>query len=144
MASSPGLNADPLPMLQLQEADCSKALEKPSSPGLLPTMYSPPLGIDSHTVCIPSPYTDSSHDYNHGHGPLTFYGPSMLSYTRPPITDSPTPLCPPLSPSAFWSSHSHHNVPPLTLHCTQPLVYSEPGPHPAWLNPKTHSINPNR
>ncbi|XP_024857992.1 estrogen receptor 2b isoform X1 [Kryptolebias marmoratus] len=143
MASSPGLNAEPLPMLQLQEAYSSKPSERPTSPGLLPTMYSPPLGIDSHTVCIPSPYTDSSHDYNHGHGPLTFYGPSVLSYSRPPITDSPTSLCPPRSPSAFWSSHSHHNVPSLTLHCTQPLVYSEPGPHPAWLNPKAHSINPN-
>ncbi|XP_072220850.1 estrogen receptor 2b isoform X1 [Leuresthes tenuis] len=142
MASSPGLNAEPLPLLQLQEVDSSKASERPTSPGLLPTMYSPPLSMDSHTVCIPSPYTDSSHDYNHGHGPFTFYSPSVLSYTRPPITDSPSSLCPPLSPSAFWPSHNHHNIPSLTLHCTQPLLYNESNQHAPWLEPKAHS-NPN-
>ncbi|MEQ2205623.1 Estrogen receptor beta [Xenoophorus captivus] len=142
MASSPGLSVDPLPVLQLQEADSSKASERSTSPGLLPTMYSPPMGIESHTVCIPSPYTDSSHDY-HGHGPLTFYSPSVLSYTRAPITDSPSTMCPPLSPSAFWPSHNHHNLPSLTLHCTQPLVYSEPNPHAPWLESKPHGVNPN-
>uniref|UniRef100_A0A8C6P713 Estrogen receptor 2b n=1 Tax=Nothobranchius furzeri TaxID=105023 RepID=A0A8C6P713_NOTFU len=141
MASSPGLTADPLPMLQLQEVDSSKAAERPASPGLVPTMYSPPLGIDGHAVCIPSPYTDSNHDYNHG--PLAFYGPSVLGYTRSPITDSPSSLCPPISPSAFWTSHGHHNLPSLTLHCTQPLVYNEPSAHSHWLNPKAHGINPN-
>ncbi|XP_069580482.1 estrogen receptor beta-like [Brachyistius frenatus] len=140
MASPPGLDADQLPLLQLEEVDSSKVSEGPSSPGLLPTMYSSPL--DGHTVCIPSPYTDSSHDYNHGHGPLTFYSPSMLSYTRPPVTDSPSALCPPPSPSAFWPSHSHPNVPSLSLHCTQPLIYNEPSPHPPWLESKPHSINP--
>ncbi|XP_008287683.1 estrogen receptor beta-like [Stegastes partitus] len=131
MASSPLLDADPLPLLQLQEVDSSKAPERPSSPGLLPAMYSPPLGVDGHTVCIPSPYTDSSHDFSHG--PLTFYSPSMLGYSRPTISDSPASLCAPLSPSAFWPSHAHPSVPQLTLHCTQPLVYNEPGPHAPWL-----------
>uniref|UniRef100_A0A3Q4NA78 Estrogen receptor 2b n=1 Tax=Neolamprologus brichardi TaxID=32507 RepID=A0A3Q4NA78_NEOBR len=142
MTSSPALDANPLPLLQLEEVDSSKATERMSSPGLLPAMYSPPVGMDSHTVCIPSPYTDSNHEYNHGHGPLTFYSPSMLSYTRSPITDSPSSLCPPLSPSAFWPSHTHHNVPSLTLHCTQPLVYNEDSPHAPWLDPKVHSISP--
>ncbi|XP_026008538.1 estrogen receptor 2b isoform X1 [Astatotilapia calliptera] len=142
MTSSPALDANPLPLLQLEEVDSSKATERVSSPGLLPAMYSPPVGMDSHTICIPSPYTDSNHDYNHGHGPFTFYSPSMLSYTRSPITDSPSSLCPPLSPSAFWPSHTHHNVPSLTLHCTQPLVYNEPSPHAPWLDPKVHSISP--
>ncbi|XP_029282700.1 estrogen receptor 2b isoform X1 [Cottoperca gobio] len=141
MDSSPGLDADTLPLLQLQEVDSSKSSERPSSPGILSAVYSPPLGMDSHTVCIPSPYTDSSHEYNHSHGPLTFYSPSVMSYARPPITDSPSSLCPPLSPSAFWPSHSHSNIPSLTLRCPQPLVYNEPSPHAPWLEPKPHSIN---
>lgn len=146
MASSPGLDTHPLPLLQLEEVDSSKASERPGSPGLLPGAYSPPLGMDSHTVCIPSPYTDSSHEYNHGHGhgPLTFYSPSVLSYARPPMTDSPSSLCPSLSPSAFWPSHSHPNVPSMTLHCPQPLVYTEPSPHAPWLESKAHSINASR
>ncbi|XP_033497701.1 estrogen receptor 2b [Epinephelus lanceolatus] len=137
MASSPELDADSLPLLQLQEVDSSKSSERPSSPG----MYSTSVGMDSHTICIPSPYKNSSHEYNHGHGPLTFYSPSVLSYARPPITDSPSSLCPTLSPSAFWPSHSHPNMPSLTLRCPQPLVYNEPSPHATWLEPKTHSIN---
>uniref|UniRef100_UPI0037E787D6 estrogen receptor 2b isoform X2 n=1 Tax=Semicossyphus pulcher TaxID=241346 RepID=UPI0037E787D6 len=128
MASSPGLDADPLPLLQLQEVDSSK-------------VYSPPRGMDSHTVYIPSPYTDSSHEYNHGHGPLTFYSPSVLSYARPSVTDSPSSLCAPLSPSAFWPPHSHPNMPSLALRCPQPLVYNEPSLHAPWLEPKSHSIN---
>nr|ASA40272.1 estrogen receptor beta 2 [Channa punctata] len=142
MASSPGLDPDPLPVLQLQEGDSCKASERRSSPGLLPTMYSPPLGMDNHTVCIPSPYADSSHEYNHGHAPLTFYSPPVLGYTRPSLGDGQSSLCPPLSPSAFWPSHSHTNVPSLTLRCPQPLVYNEPSPHAPWLEPKAHSITP--
>ncbi|XP_032404023.1 estrogen receptor 2b isoform X2 [Xiphophorus hellerii] len=142
MASSPGLSVDPLLMLQLHDEDYSKASGRPTSPVLLPTMYSPPMGIESHTVCIPSPYTDSSHDY-HGHPPLTFYSPSVLSYTRAPITDSPSSMCPPLSPPSFWPSHNHHSIPSLTLHCTQPLVYNEPNPQGPWLESKSHGMNPN-
>ncbi|KAM6917526.1 estrogen receptor 2b isoform 1-T4 [Lycodopsis pacificus] len=140
MASSPRLDADPLPLLQLQEVDSSKSSERPSSCVLLPAVYSPSLGMDSQTVCIPSPYTDSSHEYNHGHGPLTFYSPSVLSYARPPITDSPSSLCSPLSPSAFWPSSSHPNMPSMTLRCPQPLVYNEPSTHAPWLEAKSHSL----
>ncbi|XP_026194971.1 estrogen receptor 2b [Anabas testudineus] len=143
MASSPELDPDPLPLLQLQEVDSSKASERPGSRGLLPTAYSPPLGMDNHTVCIPSPYTDSGHEYNNGHASLNFYSPPVLSYTRPPMSDSQSSLCPPLSPSAFWPSHhSHTNVPSLSLRCPQPLVYNEPSPHVPWLEPKHHSMNP--
>uniref|UniRef100_A0A665X8P9 Estrogen receptor beta-like n=1 Tax=Echeneis naucrates TaxID=173247 RepID=A0A665X8P9_ECHNA len=141
MASSPGLDVDHLPLLQFHEVDSSKTSEKPSSPRLLPAVYSPTLGGGSHAVCIPSLYTDSSHEY--GHGPLTFYGPPVLSHGRQPAADSQPSLCPPLSPSAFWPSPSHANVPSLTLRCPQPLVYGEPGSHVAWLEPKGHSIPPN-
>uniref|UniRef100_A0A673AAU5 Estrogen receptor 2b n=1 Tax=Sphaeramia orbicularis TaxID=375764 RepID=A0A673AAU5_9TELE len=133
MASSPGLNVDPMPLLPLQESDSGKASERPCSPNLL-----------SPAICIPAPYTDSNHDYSHGHAPLTFYNPSMLSYGRTPIGDSPSSLCPPLSPSPFWSSHGHTNVPALTLHCPPPLIYNEPSPHGPWMEPKAHGINPGR
>ncbi|XP_074547532.1 estrogen receptor 2b isoform X2 [Halichoeres trimaculatus] len=143
MASSPGLDTDPLPLLQLQEVDSSKATERPGSPGLLPAVYSPPRGMDSHTVYIPSPYTDNNHEYNHGNGPVSFYSPSVLSYARPSATDSPSSLCGPLSPSAFWPPHSHPNLPSLTLRCPQPLGYNEPGLHAPWLESKPHSISNN-
>lgn len=144
MASSPGLDGHPLPLFQLDEVDSSKVSERSSSPGPLPSIYSPPLSMDSHTVCIPSLYTDSSHEYNHGHGPLTFYSPSVLSYARPPITDSPPSVCPTRSPSTFWPSHNHPTMTSLTLHCPQPLVYNEPGPHVPWLESKAHSIGASR
>ncbi|XP_035023991.2 estrogen receptor beta isoform X1 [Hippoglossus stenolepis] len=139
MASSPELDTDHLPLLQLQEVDSSKTSERPSSPVFLPAVYSPPLGMDNHTICIPSPYAESGHEYNHG--PLTFYSQPVLSYARPPIPESQASLCAPLSPSAFWPSHGHTNVPSLTLRCPQPLVYNEPSPHGPWLEPKAHGIN---
>lgn len=127
MASSPSLDIHPL--LQLQEVDSSKAPERPFSPGLLPATYSPPVTMEGHTVCIPSPYADCSHDYSHG--PLTFYSPSLLSYPRAPVTDSP---------STFWPpSHRHPALPSLSLHCPPPFAYNEP-----WLESKGHSINANR
>nr|ABB96484.1 estrogen receptor beta [Pseudolabrus japonicus] len=141
MASSPGLDSDSLPLLQLQEVDSSKVSERPGSPSLLPAVYTPPRSMDSHTVYIPSPYTDNNQEYNHGHGPLSFYSPSVLSYARPSATDSPSSLCAPLSPSAFWPPHSHPNLPSLTLRCPQPLGYNEPGLHAPWLEAKQHSIN---
>ncbi|XP_008313933.1 estrogen receptor beta-like isoform X3 [Cynoglossus semilaevis] len=99
--------------------------------------------MDTHTVCIPSPYTDSGHEYNLGHGPLTFYGPPVLSYSRPPVTDSQGAVCGPLSPTAFWPPHGPANISSLTLRCPQPLVYNEPSPHGcSWMEPKAHSINP--
>ncbi|XP_053290623.1 estrogen receptor 2b isoform X2 [Pleuronectes platessa] len=139
MASSPELDTDHLPLLQLQEVDSSKTSERPSSPVFLPSVYAPPLAMENHTICIPSPYAESGHEYNHG--PLTFYSQPVLSYARAPVPESQSSLCPPLSPSAFWPSHGHTNVPSLTLRCPQPLVYSEPSPHGPWLEPKAHGIN---
>ncbi|XP_056282457.1 estrogen receptor 2b isoform X2 [Pseudoliparis swirei] len=129
MAASPRLDADPL--LQLQEVASSKASERPRSRGLPPppSAYSPPLGMDGQTVCIPSPYTDSSYEYNHG--PLAFYSPSVLSYGRPAAS---------AGPAAFWPSGGHHSMPSMTLRCPQPLVYGEPGPHAPWLEAKAHGL----
>uniref|UniRef100_A0A8C7SQK4 Estrogen receptor beta 2 n=1 Tax=Oncorhynchus mykiss TaxID=8022 RepID=A0A8C7SQK4_ONCMY len=141
MACSPESGTDISSLLQLQDVGSSKVQERGSSPGLLPALYSPPSGMESRTFCIPSPYTDNSHDYSHSHGPLAFYNPSMLGYSRPPISDSPS-LCPPLSPSLFWPNHGQQNMPSLTLHCPQPLVYSEHNTHTPWVEPKPHGLSP--
>lgn len=126
MASSPRLDVHPL--LQLQEVDSSKTPEGPVSPGLLPATYSPPTTMDAHAVCIPSPYTDCSHEYSHG--PLTFYSPSLLSYPRAPVSDTPP---------TFWPSAHHPTLPSLSLHCPPPFPYNEP-----WLEATGHSIDANR
>ncbi|XP_056152053.1 estrogen receptor 2b [Lampris incognitus] len=143
MTSSAGTDSDPSPFLQLQEVGSTKAQERAPSPGTLPQVYTPPVGVDSHTVCIPSLYTDGSLEYNHAQGPLSFYSPSVLSYSRPSVSDSPSSLYPPLSPSLFWPAHSHPNVPALTLHCPQPLVYNEPTHHAPWIETKHQGIGTN-
>ncbi|XP_061742280.1 estrogen receptor 2b isoform X1 [Nerophis ophidion] len=132
MVSPARLDTEPAPLLQLQEVDSSK-----SSPGLLTSIYSPPLGMDGHTLCISSPYTDGNQDY--AHGPLPFYNP--YGYARPTISDSPSSMCPSLSPSAFWSSHGH-NESSLGLRCPPPLVYKDASPH--WMDAKglNHSSCP--
>lgn len=128
-SSSPRQDLHPLPLLQLQEVDSSKAPDRPVSSGLLPPTYSPPASMDRHAVCIPSPYTDAAHDY--GHAPLAFYSPSVLGYPRAPVPDSP---------STFWPPpQGHAPLPPLTLPCAPPLPYNQP-----WLEAKGHSINANR
>ncbi|XP_061632586.1 estrogen receptor 2b isoform X2 [Phyllopteryx taeniolatus] len=118
LASSPGLDGEPLALLQFQEVDSSKASELQSSPPPPPTTYSPPAGVDGgHTLCVNSPYTDGNHDY--GPANLAFYGPSVLSYGLASAGDAP---------SAFWSE------PPLALHRPQCLAYDHAGPH--WMDPK--------
>ncbi|KPP61825.1 Estrogen receptor beta-like, partial [Scleropages formosus] len=104
------------------------------SPVSLPGVYTgalPGLAMDSRAVCIPSPYADSSRDY----ATLSFYNPSVLDYPGSSIPDSPS-VRPPLSPAIYWSPHGHPGqLPPLTLHCQQPLVYGEP-PRTPWVEPK--------
>ncbi|KAJ8341322.1 hypothetical protein SKAU_G00336130 [Synaphobranchus kaupii] len=136
MAGSPG---NELPLLQLQEVDSSKLGENGGS-SMLPSMYNgalPTLSMENHAVCIPSPYTDSSHDY----AALTFYSPPILGHGGhgghggPAIPEGPA-VRQSLSPSLFWPSHSHHgHVSPLALHFQQPLVYREPT-HAPWAEPK--------
>lgn len=111
---------EPQPLLQLQEADSSKASQdRELSPGHNAPVYSPPSA-----VCIPAPYADSSQEYTPA--PLSFYGPSVLSYPRPTLTDAP-----------FWSPHTHSS---LTFHCPPPLLYNEPQNH-SWTEQKTHLHN---
>ncbi|KAM6961280.1 estrogen receptor 2b [Aplochiton taeniatus] len=156
MASSPGMDAHSAPMLQLQEVSPSKVPERGSSPGLQPIPYSPHMGMESHTVCIPSPYTDSRLEQGHGGpGGLAFFSP----YGSASVSDSPsqTALCSPLSPSLFWPHHhhhhhqqqqqqhhhQHHSLPALGLHCPQSLVYGEHhSPHTPWMEPKLRVLSP--
>ncbi|KAM9568096.1 estrogen receptor beta-like [Salvelinus alpinus] len=123
MACFPGSGTDTSPLLQVQKVGSNKA------PGLLPTIYSPLSGMESSSLCIPSSHTGSSHDYS----PVAFYNHSTLGYSRPTISDNPS-LCPPL----FWPPHDHgqHNMPPLTQHCPQPLLYSNPNHHAPFEEPK--------
>lgn len=118
---------EPQPLLQLQEADSSKSTHDTElSPGHGAQVFSPRSSTDHHAVCIPAPYADSSQDYSPA--PLSFYGPSVLSYPRPPLTDAP-----------FWSPHGHSHS-NLTLHCPPPLLYNDP-PNHGWVEPKAHFNN---
>ncbi|XP_029568437.1 estrogen receptor beta-like [Salmo trutta] len=132
MACFPGSGTDTSPLLQVQKVGSIKA------PGLLPTIYSPLSGMESSSHCIPSSHTGSSHDYSS----LAFYNHSTLGYSRPTISDSPSP-CPPLSLPLFCPPHDHgqHNMPSLIQHCPQPLVYSNPNHHAPFVEPKPHNLN---
>ncbi|KAI4890798.1 hypothetical protein NFI96_001406 [Prochilodus magdalenae] len=68
--------------------------------------------MESHPICIPSPYTDIGHDF----ATLPFYSPTLLSYSSTSLSDCPS-VRQSLSPTLFWPSHSH--VSPLTLHRSQ-------------------------
>uniref|UniRef100_A0A674D3M1 Estrogen receptor 2b n=1 Tax=Salmo trutta TaxID=8032 RepID=A0A674D3M1_SALTR len=132
MASFPGSGNDTSPLLQVQKVGSIKA------PGLLPTIYSPLSVMESSSHCIPSSHTGSSHDYSS----LAFYNHSTQGYSRPTISDSPSP-CPPLSLPLCWPPHDHgqHNMPSLIQHCPQPLVYSNPNHHAPFVEPKPHNLN---
>ena len=140
MASSSETSSDSATQNQLQEVDSGQAPDRAGSPEVLAARYSPPPGTESRAICIPSPYTDSSHEYSQNHGAMAFYSPSVIGYSRPSISDSPS-LGPPLSPSLFWPNHS---MPSLTLHCPQSQVYSEPSPHTPWVDRKNLSLTSDR
>uniref|UniRef100_A0A8C6SA52 Estrogen receptor beta n=1 Tax=Neogobius melanostomus TaxID=47308 RepID=A0A8C6SA52_9GOBI len=64
------------------DADSNKApRDRALSPRRAPSVYSPPTALDAHAVCIPAPYADSSQEYTPA--PISFYGPSVLSYPPP-------------------------------------------------------------
>ncbi|XP_043111253.1 estrogen receptor 2b isoform X2 [Puntigrus tetrazona] len=128
MSSSPG----PAPASATPALDSGKA-SRGDSPNTLPHLYTSQLGMDSQTICIPSPYVEACQDYSppHGgeisHGALTLYSPvssTVLGYTHPPVSESLVPL----SSTIFWPPHTA-------------LVYSETHAHTTWEDAKTHTIN---
>ncbi|TRY90466.1 hypothetical protein DNTS_015627 [Danionella cerebrum] len=126
----------------------SSKADRGLSPALLPRLYGSPLGMDSQTVCIPSPYVETCQDYSpphtgeFNHGALTFYSPvssTVLGYPHPSAPESLVSLSPPL----FWPPHSTHTT-ALSLHCPSPLAYSETHSHGTWEDAKAHSLNQSR
>lgn len=100
------------PLLQLQEVDSSRVSSRVLSPIL--SSSSPSLSLEtSQPICIPSPYTDLSHDFT----TIPFYSPTIFSYAGPSIPDCPS-VHQSLSASLFWPSHGHVG-PPIPLHRSQ-------------------------
>lgn len=95
------------PLLQLQKVDSSRV----GSCVLSPVLSSP--SETSQTICIPSPYSDLSHDFT----TIPFYSPSIFSYAAPGISDCPS-VHRSISPSLFWPGHSHVG-PSIPLHHSQ-------------------------
>lgn len=119
MTQSPGRDG---PLLQLQKVDSSQASTRELSPVF--SAPSPALPtLESHPICIPSPYTELGHDF----GTLPFYGSSLTGYGGPSIADCP-PMRQSLSPTLFWSPPTHHgHVSPLAVHRPQSeRSWSEP------------------
>ncbi|XP_043093809.1 estrogen receptor 2a [Puntigrus tetrazona] len=119
-------------LLQLQEVDSNRVGGHVLSPAF--NSSSPSLSVESHPICIPSPYTDLSHDFS----TLPFYSPALLGYGASPLSDCPS-VRQSLSPSLFWPPHSH--VSSIALHQQQNRLQQN---HPAggtWadLTPHDHS-----
>ncbi|XP_068609553.1 estrogen receptor 2a [Brachionichthys hirsutus] len=93
VASSPEKDR---PLLQLQKVDSSRIGSRVLSP-----VRGSPLET-GQPICIPSPYTELSHDY----AALPFYSPTIFSYAGPGISDGAA-VHQSISPSLFWPSHGH-------------------------------------
>lgn len=124
------------PLLQLQEVDSSRVGGHVLSPVF--NSSSPSLPMESHPICIPSPYTDLGHDFT----TLPFYSPALLGYGASPLPDCPS-VQQSLSPTLFWPPHSH--VSSIALHQQQTQLQQN---HPAsgtWaeLTPHDHSQEEN-
>ncbi|XP_051946358.1 estrogen receptor 2b isoform X2 [Xyrauchen texanus] len=139
MRSSLGPVTKPASLTLQQELDSGKA-DRGDSPPLSSPIYASSLG--NHTICIPSPYVETSQDYSTPHGgefnlgALTLYSPvssTLLGFPHSPVSESSVPL----SPTIFWPPHTTHT----TLHCPPPLAYCEPYAHTAWEDAKTLSLN---
>ncbi|CAK6975977.1 estrogen receptor 2a [Scomber scombrus] len=89
------------PLLQLQEVDSSRVGSRVLSPIL--SSSSPGLSLEtSQPICIPSPYTELSHDFT----TIPFYSPTIFSYAAPGISECSS-MHQSLRPSLFWPSHGH-------------------------------------
>lgn len=100
------------PLLQLQEVDSSRVGCRVLSPIL--SSSSPGLSLEtSQPICIPSPYTELSHDFT----TIPFYSPTIFSYAAPGISECSS-MHQSLRPSLFWPSHGHVGS-PLPLHHSQ-------------------------
>lgn len=146
MSTSPRLVLQSSPLTLHQDLVSGKT-DRGDTSTLLPPVYTSPLGMDHQTICIPSPYVDTSQDYSpphrgeFNHRALSVYSPvssTVLGYPRPPVSESLVPL----SPSVFWPPHGTHTA--LSLHCPPPLAYSETHTHGTWDDGKTHNFNQNR
>lgn len=127
MTQSPGRDG---PLLQLQKVDSSQAGAQELSPVF--SAPSPALPtLESHPICIPSPYTELGHDF----GTLPFYGSSLAGYSGPSIADCP-PMRQSLSPTLFWPPPSHHgHVSPLAVHRPQSRLQHGQTTNGAWSEP---------
>ncbi|XP_030628489.1 estrogen receptor 2b isoform X2 [Chanos chanos] len=102
---------------------------EPDSPGL---QFQEVGSMDSQAVCVPSLYADGNQDYTqeYAHGSLSFYYPSLLDFSQPPMSKSP---------SLFWPPTAPQSMPTLTLHCPPPLVYPDPPTFPPWPEAEDHT-----
>uniref|UniRef100_A0A673CNP7 Estrogen receptor 2a n=1 Tax=Sphaeramia orbicularis TaxID=375764 RepID=A0A673CNP7_9TELE len=101
------------PLLQLQEVDSSRVGGRVLSP-ILSSSPSSALSLEtSQPICIPSPYTDLSHDFT----TLPFYSPTIFSYASAGIPDCSS-VHQSLNTPLFWPSHGHMGS-PIPLHRSQ-------------------------
>ncbi|XP_016118928.1 estrogen receptor beta-1-like, partial [Sinocyclocheilus grahami] len=124
------------PLLQLQEVDSSRLGGHVLSPAF--NSSSPSLPVESHPICIPSPYTDIGHDFT----TLPFYSPALLGYGTSPLSDCPS-VRQSLSPSLYWPPHSH--VSSIALHQQQTRLQQNHPTGGSWaeLTPHDHSEEEN-
>lgn len=137
MSESPERDA---PLLQLQEVNSSRAEGCTLSSRMISsTSSSQSVTMESHPICIPSPYADIGHDFT----TLPFYSPTLLGYSGPALPDCP-PVRQSLSPTLFWPSQSH--IAPLTLHHPQSHCQQNQPSNGTWqeLTSRNYTVNDNR
>ncbi|XP_072895561.1 estrogen receptor beta-like isoform X4 [Hemitrygon akajei] len=142
MALSPRKECPPLPELPEFRAEVADNHMKNSPPAsTAQPQYSGVLsGLnESGAVCIPAPYVENRHEFP----ALAFYSPSILGYSVSGDASGTenTFARQTLSPSMYWSSSGH--VSPLTLHCQQPVRYTDP-PRSPWSELQMEQQPPNR